>query len=89
MQDGALLQAVPWLAKCMTKGPVQEEHPGRLDSNCQFAYQGERNGCHSAGFYFTRKQSHGPRTDGSGRHQQDEIDVSLSHHRADLVAWEQ
>ena len=69
----------------MTKGPVQEEHPGRLDSNCQFAYQGERNGCYATGFNFTRKQSHGPRADGSGGYQKSQINVRLTDASRDFL----
>ena len=62
---------------------------GRFDCDGQFAYKGERDGCYAAGFYLASEQSHGPRADRSGGHQQDEIDVGLGQHGADLVAWEQ
>ena len=89
MEDGELLQVVPGLAECVTKGPVQEEHAGRFDSDSQFVHEGKRDRCYAAGFYFTREQSHGPRADRSGRHQQNEIDVGLGQYSAELVAWEQ
>ena len=89
VEDGELLQAVPGLAEYMTKGPVQEEHAGRFDSDSQFSHEGKRDRWYAAGFYFTREQSYGPRTDRSGRHQQNEIDVGLGQLGADLVAWMQ
>jgi len=89
VEDGELLQLVPGLAECVTKGPVQEEHAGRFDSDSQFVHEGKRDRCYAAGFYFTREQSHGPRADRSGRHQQNEIDVGLGQYSAELVAWEQ
>ena len=89
MEDGALLQAFPRLTKCVTKGPVQEEHARRFDRDSQFSHEDKRNRCDAAGFYFTREQSHGPRTDRSGGYQQNEIDVGLGQLGADLVAWMQ
>ncbi len=88
MENGELLQVVPRLTECMTKGPVQEEHARRFDRDSQFVHEGKRDRCDAAGFYFTREQSHGPRADRSGRHQQHEIDVGLRQERADLMAWE-
>ena len=89
MEDGALLQVLPGLAECVTKGPVQEEHARRFDRDSQFVHESQRNRCDAAGFYFTREQSHGPRADRSGRHQQHEIDIGLGQKRADLMTREQ
>jgi hypothetical protein len=62
---------------------------GRFDSDSQFTHKGKRNGCHTASFYFTREQSHGPRADGSGRYQHYEINVVLGKEETNLVAWQQ
>src|SRR5947209_7233493 len=50
VEDGELLQLVPGLAECVTKGPVQEEHAGCFDSDSQFSYQCKRDRCYAAGF---------------------------------------
>ncbi len=87
MQDGELLQAISRLAESMAKGPVQREHARRFDGDSQFAHQGKRDSGHAAGFDFTCEQSHGPRADRSGRHEQGEINVGLRQQRANLVTW--
>lgn len=87
MQDGELLQAISRLAESMAKGPVQRKHARRFDGDSQLAHQGKRDSGHAAGFDFTCEQSHGPRTDWSGRHEQGEINVGLRQQRANLVTW--
>ncbi len=39
MENGELLQLVPRLAECVTKGPVQEEHARRFDRESKFVHQ--------------------------------------------------
>ena len=89
MKNGALLISVVWFAQCMPEWPVEIEHAWGFHHRSQFSYLSKRNCCHSASLDFACQQSHGPRTDRSGRYQDHEIDTRLSKERANLASWRQ
>src|SRR5260221_2181763 len=86
MQNGVLLITLVRLAKRMSEGPVEREHARRFDQHCQFPYQCQRNRCYTACLDFTRKQSYGPRADGSGGNQDHKIDLCLGKQSPNLTS---
>ena len=87
MQYGLLLVRVVWLAKCMAEWPAQREHTGCLHQHRQFMNQCQRSRSHTTGLDFACEQSHGPRTNRSGRDQDSQVDVRLREEQSDLVPW--
>ena len=71
----------------MAEGPVQVEHTRRFDLDGEFANQGQAHRRNAASFYSSRKQSNELRAEGSGRHQQGEVDSCLLHPHPHLVCW--
>jgi hypothetical protein len=89
VQDGALLIHVAWFAQRMPKWPMEIEHTWCLHYGRQFSNVSERDGCYPTGLNFSSEQPHGPRTNRSGGHQYNQIDVSPGEKGTNLVTWGQ
>jgi len=74
-----LLQDVSRFSQSMAERPMQVEHAWRPHLEGQLAHQRQAHRRNATSFYSTCEQFHELRAEGSGRHQQGEIDPCLLH----------
>jgi hypothetical protein len=77
MENGALLGNVSRLAQGVPKGPVQVEHARRSRGICDLLHECQRDRRHARRLDLSCEQSHGSRADGSGRNQEDQVNVRV------------
>jgi hypothetical protein len=73
MEHSPLLCNISGLTQSMTKGPMDIQKAWRVGGNSDFLHQRQANGSYASGFNFSCQQSHGPRADGSCRHEKNQI----------------
>ena len=75
MKHCSLLGDIARFTESVAEGPVQIQETRRASRNGYFFDQSQTYRRHAPGFNFSGEQSHGPRADGSGGHQQSQIDA--------------
>ena len=84
MENCALLGNVSRLAQGVPKGPVQIEHARRSRGICDLRNQCQRDRRHARRLDLSCEQSHGPRADGSGRNEEDQVNMRVGQAVRDL-----
>jgi hypothetical protein len=78
MEHGSLLGDVARFPEGVAEGPVQIQEARRVSRHRDFFYESQSDRRHASGFDFSGEQSHGPRADGSGGHQERQINARLA-----------
>ena len=78
MEHSALLGDITWFAQGVAEGPVRIHKARRVSRNGHFFHQSHSGRRHAAGFDFSGEQSHRPRANRSGGHQQSEVNARLA-----------
>ncbi len=78
MKHRSLLCDIARFTERVTEGPVQIQEARRMSRNGYFFHESQTYSRDAPRFDFSGKQSHGPRADGSGRHQKSQINARLA-----------
>lgn len=70
MEHCSLLCDIARFSQSVSEGPVEIQEARRVSRNCYFFHESQTYRRHAPGFDFSGEQSHGPRADGSGGHQE-------------------
>ncbi len=75
MEHCPLLGNIARFAEGVAKRPAQVQEARRVRRNCYFFHESQTYCRHAPGFDFSGEQFHGPRADGSGGYQKNQIDA--------------
>lgn len=78
MEHSSLLGDIARFAQRVAERPVQIQEARRAGRNRHFFDEGQTYRRHALGFDLPGEQPHGPRADGSGGHQQGQVNARLA-----------
>jgi hypothetical protein len=84
VENGALLGNVSRFAQGVPKRPVQVEHARRSRGLGDLLHECQRDRRHARRLDLSCEQSHGPRADGSGRNEEDQVHMRAGQAARDL-----